>query len=171
MLLQRRKVDVSLDDWGLGWVFPVPDTPSRPAVISQGFSAAHRGVDICYQMSVSSTVLATRHVVWGAPPDTPVLAARDGRVWSVERGPRGWGVVLDHGPPWATYYLHMSDVASLSKGDPIKAGDRIGTMGADPLDAEHIVHLHFETWYKGAGDHAVDPGRVMPLWARLDWTA
>lgn len=96
----------------------------------------------------------------------PIVAARDGTVWSVGETERGHSVVLDHGPPWATFYQHLKTVA-VEKGQTVKAGDVIGTMGHDPTDAQLITHLHFATWYKGAGNAAsVDPAPMLAV-ARL----
>lgn len=117
-----------------------------------------------------------------APKGLPVLAARDAMVWSVTSTVNGIMVVLDHGRPWATFYGHLetchlqATARGLSK-QRVRAGDEIGTMGAglntNPrrglVDAEHLRHLHFETWYKGAGNAAVDPAGVMNSWQRSTW--
>lgn len=159
----------SLVDWGTGWVFPAPvlvyASSGQYPQITQGFRAAdHRGVDICYDMGQGP-----RKTMWGAPPGTPVLAARGGTVWSVTHTARGWAVVLDHQPPFATFYTHLSEVdPSLQKGRPVAAGQQIGVMGADPTDAEHVVHLHFEVWHGGASDKAIDPAPAMASWTRYE---
>ena len=121
-----------------------------------------------------------------APPYAKILAARDARVWSVHRDATGWSVVLDHGRPWATYYGHLATVElplhtqgkKADGGAPVivTAGQVIGTMGGNPntdprkgaVDSARLRHLHFETWYKGAGnDAAVDPQSEMEArWAR-----
>lgn len=111
-----------------------------------------------------------------------VLAARAGKVWSVTPTNNGIMVVIDHGKPWATFYGHLETcrLANTSRGESgesVAAGEIIGTVGAglntDPakglVDAEHLRHLHFETWYKGAADHAVDPERAMQSWERSTW--
>jgi len=153
-------------DWGGGWVWPVPDddrdSSHHPAIISQEFKRpAHLGVDIMYRWPTGQ---------YFAPPDAPILAARAGTVWSVARGARGIAVVLDHGAPFATFYQHLS-AASVVKGQVVAAGDRIGTMGADPTDAGNVRHLHFAVWYKGNGDAAsVNPGAAMASWKRVSWT-
>jgi murein DD-endopeptidase MepM/ murein hydrolase activator NlpD len=144
-------------DWGGGWVWPVPSRAGSPALISQEFHApAHLGVDIMYREGGK----------WTAPEGTPILAARDGKVWSTGQTARGHNVVLDHGAPWATFYQHLTEVL-VAKGQAVVAGQRIGTMGADPTDQQGLRHLHFETWYKGNGEHAVDPGPAMATWRRV----
>lgn len=181
--------------WGSGWVWPVPparfpDGAIYKPVISQEFRAgSHLGVDIMYQRRTPADRPEFSPGPDGtskffAPPRTPVVAARDGRIWSVDRSARGWQVVVDHGEPFATYYQHLTSVtfALHAKGLPldggapalIKAGAQLGTMGGDPLDApQHLRHLHFAVWYKGAGDAAsVDPQGAMASWSTAPpWSA
>ena len=114
-----------------------------------------------------------------APPNTPILAAKDGRVWSVQKTPRGWAVVIDHGKPWATFYQHLERVdlephahgkSQSGIATTVKAGDMIGTMGFDPLDSAKLRHLHFAPWYEGHGDSAVvDPAGEIANWRREQW--
>lgn len=160
------------------WAWPVPDASiiglRHPAEISNGFVVpTHYGVDVMYRGDMSAMgfeLFDHSNDTWFAPNDTPVLAARAGTVYSVDKSPRGIEVVLDHGPPWATYYQHLSAV-QVAKGDKVAAGQRIGTMGFDPTDPEGLRHLHFATWYKGAGDSSsVDPERQMMAWKRTLWT-
>jgi len=170
------------------WQWPVPDAVingvTYPAVISNPFRAVtHLGVDVMYrrrnvadrpEYPPGGRNGSTMHF---APPSTPILAAADGRVWSCERTPRGWAVVVDHGAPFATFCTHLETVAiePHRKGLPTKgsiptilrAGDQIGTMGWSPLDGARLRHLHFAVWYLGAGDRAsVDPARAMAGWRR-----
>ncbi len=166
--------------WGKGWHWPVPDLDigdgtGYPAVVSQEFGGSHAGVDIDYRRRNVMDRAEYRPTTedgttsYFAPPGTPVLAARDGRVWSVNRSKRGWEVVIDHGKPFATYYQHLQEVQVRAHAD-VKAGDRIGTMGSDPTDPQKFRHLHFAVWYQGSGDGAsVDPEPEMALWTRSKW--
>lgn len=195
-------------DWGAErWYWPVPDLITAdgtryPAVVTHEFEGlAHPGVDVMYQRKKPEdmpayppngkakdgiTTVATAKFF--APVDTPILAARDAKVWSVLPSTNGNGifVVLDHGPPWATMYGHLSSstlpimTPEQAKQNPrtVKAGDVIGIMGAglnkDPakglVDGQHLRHLHFEAWYKGAGPSAaVDTTRVIGTWGRSTW--
>ena len=148
-------------DWGAGWVWPVAAArradPAAfpwavPVVTNEFARPAHLGVDILYRSASGRLLLTT---------SGPVVAARTGTVWSVGQTARGHSVVLDHGPPFATFYQHLSEV-SVAKGQSVNAGDVIGQMGADPTDGEHIVHLHFAVWYGGGGDDAsVDPAPML----------
>lgn len=117
-----------------------------------------------------------------APKGTPILAARDATVWSVTPTVNGIFVVLDHGKPWATMYGHLQTTTlqqtnRAASKQTVRAGDEIGTMGAglntDPkkglVDGEHLRHLHFEAWYKGDRNAAVDPVKAMATWQRAEW--
>jgi murein DD-endopeptidase MepM/ murein hydrolase activator NlpD len=167
ILMLSKQDDI---DWGGGWVWPVPtEAPSTPAVISQEFRRpSHLGVDILYRTAAGFT----------APGGTPVLAARDAVVWSVGQTARGWNIVLDHGPPFATFYQHLEaqprrsgSGAVLAKGDRVSAGEQVGIMGVDPTDPQRVRHLHFAVWYKGNGDaSSVDPAPAMASWRRVLWT-
>lgn len=170
-------------DWGGdGWVFPVGDISSSwvgsggigVARITNGFDAAkHRGVDIMYYGAFPSP--AGRGMGGGtqsryfAPRGTPVFAASAGTIWSTGLTPRGWNVVIDHGKV-ATFYQHLAEQPLLAKGDRVQAGQQIGVMGVDPLDAEHVRHLHFELW-QGGPDAAIDPAPKMAAWPHPAWDA
>lgn len=174
--------------WGSGWLWPVaparyPDGVLYRPVVTQEFRpGSHLGVDVMYRRRPLSALDrpevpagegGTR--VFFAPKGTPIVAARDAIVWSVDKSPRGWQVVLDHGKPFATYYQHLSSVSlsahAMGKSSAgavthVAAGEQIGTMGGDPLDApQHLRHLHFAVWYEGNGDAAsVDPTSAMQSW-------
>lgn len=169
--------------WGEGWVWPIPQIqpsvdPVGPGhsmvpVISQEFRSAsnarpHLGVDLMYRN-------ANPPPVFTAPAGVPVLAARDGKLWSVAKTERGWAIVLDHGPPFATFYQHLETVndriALMRRGEPVAAATPLGVMGSDPTDGGHVRHLHFAVWYRGYGDNAsVDPSKAMASWRLVSWT-
>jgi murein DD-endopeptidase MepM/ murein hydrolase activator NlpD len=94
------------------------------------------------------------------PEHRAALAASDGVVWSAANTPRGWTVVIDHAPrQLATYYTHLSSLLVTAK-QPVSAGTPLGVIGFDPLDAEHIMHLHFEVWRGGTRDR-FDPQQLI----------
>jgi hypothetical protein len=173
--------------WGAGWHKPVPDLiiggVTYPAVISQEWrSSGHRGIDVMFKRRNLADRVdypngkvdpgGAKASAWHfAPERTPILAARDGKVWSVQNVP-GYGiwVVLDHGAPWATSYHHLAS-ANVVKGQDVKAGQAIGTMGHAELDGEKLRHLHFEPWFKGGDSTAsVDPAGVFGTWGVSTWT-
>jgi len=80
------------------------------------------------------------------PVGTPVFAAYDGNVKSINTDPNhsfGINIVLNHGGGYTTTYAHLSAVESgLSVGDSVNKGQRIGTSGkTGNVDGPH---LHFE---------------------------
>ncbi len=185
----RRRVD-----WGTGWMWPVPtlrtkDGATYEAVISDGVGTprgelVHRGVDIMYRRRSLSDRPEYKP---GTPDGTkmffaprsviPIVAAKDGVIWSASKTPRGWSVVIDHGKPFASYYTHMValSVAPHANGKntltgkptPIKAGTVIGLMGSDPMDSAKLVHLHFSVAHSGVPESAaVDPADAMKTWPR-----
>jgi hypothetical protein len=136
----------------------------------------HNGVDLMYARVASDTLRAgspngSAHFVM--PDSTHALAASDGVVWSAMKTPRGFAVVIDHGPAKvATFYQHLEKLlvtptANAKSGERVRAGQPIGVVGADPLDAEHVKHLHFELWL-GGPSAAVDPAPVMHAWSIVD---
>lgn len=174
--------------WGTGWAWPMPDlllaSLRFPAVVSQefrlaGLDRAHYGVDVMYQRR---SPLAMETIAWApgttsgatmyfCPPGTPVLAARAGVVFDVGETARGHHVVIDHGPPFATFYQHLERV-DVAKGEQLAAAATLGVAGADLSghDNSHLRHLHFAVWYDGAGDdRSVDPSDAMRSWARTTW--
>jgi murein DD-endopeptidase MepM/ murein hydrolase activator NlpD len=168
------------------WVWPLPRWNGYEPAISDGFDSMrtdargnhvkHLGVDIMYRRRNADDQRdryppRTKHGSRNhfLPDATPVLAVRDAKVWSAGMTPRGYTVVLDHGPPWASYFTHMSEmfVAPTQRGrsdQHVRAGDIIGHVGADPLDGEGLMHLHFELWYRGARESAIDPAPLMTTW-------
>jgi murein DD-endopeptidase MepM/ murein hydrolase activator NlpD len=186
--------------WGTGWHWPVPDLLTQlgrfPAVCTQEFHAGHRGVDIMLDKrgrshdgkpvimpgfptgkKAADGVTTDATANYFAPKGLWVIAARAGKVWSVDSTVNGIMVVIDHGPPWATFYGHLDTCSLSKKGEDVVAGQIIGTVGAglntDPskglVDGQHLRHLHFEAWYKGNGNNAVDPMTEMQSWKRATW--
>ena len=78
-----------------------------------------------------------------APTGTPVFAAADGQVAYAGNGLRGYGniVVLRHASGLMTVYAHNS-VVLVSRGQPVRAGDRIALVGQSGRATG--PHLHFE---------------------------
>lgn len=185
-------------DWSPWWTFPIPrlvlpGAQTFPPAMSQEWKRGpHYGVDLMYSRrgagdaNVPGTIAAwppggkNGSLRFFCPPGAPVVAARTGRVWSVEQTSRGIMVVIDHGPPWATMYQHLQTTTlpmmargKRTDGKPapeVQMGATIGTAGWDPTDGALLRHLHFAAWYKGAGDAAsVDPQRGIERWAVVEW--
>lgn len=163
------------------WVWPVAAWNGRAPVISDGYGSRrpdgrqHEGVDIMYRRASSDSFPAgTPNGSKGfvMPDSMPVLAARDGVVWSALETPRGFAVVIDHGKPFATFYAHLERLfvqptARAQSKERVRAGQPIGIVGYSPLDAERIKHLHFEVW-EGGPQAKIDPALAMRAWRVVD---
>lgn len=97
-----------------------------------------------------------------APEGTPVIAAADGVVASVEMpedsGGYGLFICIQHTPALATCYAHLSAwILGIKPGAQVRAGQPIGLIG----HTGHATgpHLHFEARRGPADCHgcAVDP--------------
>lgn len=171
------------------WVWPLPIWQGYAPVLTDGFLSwrtdasgkriRHSGVDVMYERKNPSdqadayppgTPAGSARAFM--PMGVPVLAVRDGVVWSAAKTPRGYAVVIDHGPPWASFYQHLDQmlVSPTQRGaskQRIRAGDVIGHVGADPTDHEGLRHLHFELWKGGSHEAAIDPAPLMKSWTML----
>jgi hypothetical protein len=154
------------------WVWPVPRWNGRAPVISDGFDSPrpglprHGGVDIMFARAPNDAFkpgTPNGSKAFVMPDRLVALAASDGVVWSADRMPTGFAVVIDHSSTKAaTFYAHLEKLL-VAKGDHVRAGQPIGTIGATQLDSEHLKHLHFELWLGGPSDR-VDPSVVMDGW-------
>jgi len=96
---------------------------------------------------VSGTRRPHRGTDYAAPRGTPVFAAGDGRV--AEAGytrANGNYVFIDHGETFKTHYLHLHRLAVV-RGDRVKQGQVIGTVGSTGLATG--PHLHYEFLVNG----------------------
>lgn len=165
----------------VGWVVPVPNLEERPAVVSNEFRVGsgptdpreHLGVDLMFQRRDARDLIASY------PPKTPngtpmffmpdgvsALAASGGSVSFAAMTAMGNSVIVQHPNGWATYYTHLAALA-VKRGDMVQAGQPLGTIGASPIDREHIKHLHFELWKGGKRSGAVDPSLYLDAWTRV----
>ena len=98
---------------------------------------------------------------------TPVVAARAGTVVEAETGGNEGNYVVmkaADGPYQA--YLHLLRPSSVTKGDRVVAGERIGKVG-DSGNADGC-HLHFELWTapgRFTGGSAMNPRAALDRWA------
>jgi murein DD-endopeptidase MepM/ murein hydrolase activator NlpD len=91
-----------------------------------------------------------------APEGKAVAAAGDGRVvFSGSQEGFGNMVVIEHPNGYRTRYAHLQ-VAEVSVGDPITAGQKIGAVGQTGRATG--PHLHFEIWKGGS---VIDPKKVL----------
>ncbi len=89
---------------------------------------------------------------------TPVRAADDGTVKSVERLTTGYGVhvVIEHGDGLTSLYGHLTE-AQVVVGQGIHKGDVLGVSGSTGRSTG--PHLHFEVRRNGA---PIDPMTLLP---------
>lgn len=160
-----------------GWVVPVPTLADRPVVVSNEFRATdphqHLGVDLMFRRRDARDLIAVfpPKTTNGTPlffmPDgVSALAVGAGTVAFADQTPMGYSVIIQHPIGWATYYTHLTTLA-VKRGETVRAGQPLGTIGAAPTDAEHLKHLHFELWKGGKRTGAVDPARYFDAWTRI----
>lgn len=90
---------------------------------------------------------------FSAPVGTPIYATGDGVVEVSTRSGRGLGnrIVIDHGYGYKTLYACMDEL-NVRRGQTVKRGDVIGTVGDTGLSV--APHLHYEVQLNG---EAVNP--------------
>ncbi|RZS98235.1 M23 family metallopeptidase [Cecembia calidifontis] len=83
-----------------------------------------------------------------APKGTPIYATGDGVVIEVQSVFGGYGkyVEIDHGFGFVTRYAHMNDF-NVKKGQKVKRGDQIGTVGN--TGSSTAPHVHYEVLKDG----------------------
>ena len=88
-----------------------------------------------------------------APRGTPILATADGEIAYAGDGLPGFGnlILIRHDDGWTSAYAHADSMA-VKRGDQIKRGDTLGTVGSTGSVTE--PQLHFEL---RKHDRAVDP--------------
>lgn len=194
VLLWRRSRTVSLAipqatsdaSTFVGWVVPVPTLGERAVVISNPFHAVtqandppeHLGVDLMFRrrdlrdlVAVYPTRSSNGTPLFFMPDRIPALAASAGTVSFAGMTKLGNSVILQHPTGWATYYTHLASLA-VKRGDTVRAGQALGTIGASPIDGERLQHLHFEMWRGGKRSGAVDPAPYLATWVNvtMPWT-
>jgi murein DD-endopeptidase MepM/ murein hydrolase activator NlpD len=85
---------------------------------------------------------------FSAPVGTPVYATGEGVVQQVIRSERGLGnqIIIDHGFGYTSLYACMDEM-QVRRGQQVKRGDQIGTVGDSGLSV--APHLHYEVHLNG----------------------
>jgi peptidoglycan LD-endopeptidase LytH len=100
-----------------------------------------------------------------APRGTPVLAADDGRIWTVRQNSLGGLTVYTVDPQdrFVFYYAHLDRYRpGIFDGMPLQKGDTLGFVGTTGNAPPNVPHLHFQVarigpdhrWWTGT---PVDP--------------
>jgi murein DD-endopeptidase MepM/ murein hydrolase activator NlpD len=154
------------------WVHPLAG-PARvlPASESQRFGAARP------QPRPAECELGHCGVDLVGPVGLPVHAVADGVVARIETDAfadarSGRYLVLAHeGGAAGSRYIHLDTIApGLRPGDPVAAGQVIGTLGATGIQRS-AAHLHFALTVRRDGrDLFVDPEPLLRRWTLVDAT-
>lgn len=111
------------------WEWPVPGygrvTSDFGWRTLDGEKELHKGIDVA------------------APPGTPVIAARSGRVIQAQFDQTygwGWTVVIQHPDGWQSRYAHLSGI-SVQARQLVRQGERVGAVGSTGRVTG--PHLHF----------------------------
>jgi murein DD-endopeptidase MepM/ murein hydrolase activator NlpD len=99
----------------------------------------------------------------------PVVAALSGRVSYVSYHSAAGNYVVIHGSAGNpdTVYMHLSERASVRRGEKLATGDSLGRVGRTG-DAS-ACHLHFEMWSSPGwekGGSLIDPVPYLKRWDR-----
>ena len=86
-----------------------------------------------------------------APSGTPIYAAQDGVVTTVNRNKNsssyGYYCIINHGNGYATLYAHQCQVPIVNEGETVRKGQVIGYEGTTGRSTGN--HLHFELRING----------------------
>jgi murein DD-endopeptidase MepM/ murein hydrolase activator NlpD len=99
-----------------------------------------------------------------SPCGTPLVAARGGRVRKATYDPVLYGNLVivrgrrNHRDYW---YAHLSASPRLARGDRVRTGQRLGSIGATGNAASVGCHLHFEVRDHG---RPIDPAPLLHRW-------
>jgi murein DD-endopeptidase MepM/ murein hydrolase activator NlpD len=154
------------------FVWPVPELVTRITrrpVVTSGYHMRgkrfHWGVDIMYprDKATESSRLPHGHKRFYMPPGIPALAIADGVVTVSKEFSKGGGVRVDHGNGIKSDYLHLIPRA-VKKGERVRLGQRVGTIGYDVSRKIDLYHLHFNLWLAG---RKVDPEPYLKRWSHI----
>lgn len=80
-----------------------------------------------------------------APKGTPIVSPTEAVVTAVGDGESSGKYVYTAIPGGESMrYMHLDSIASIKRGDKLKAGDLIGTVGDTGNAPDGVYHLHFE---------------------------
>lgn len=137
---------------------PLGFTPKAPPAIAAATAPSGSSGGLPVTGRISSRFGMRIHPITGAyklhdgtdfaaPCGTPIVAPRPGVVTRTQwHSAYGWRVSLDHGGGLTTSYNHLPGI-TVSVGQQVAAGERIGTVGSTGLSTG--CHLHWMAWRNG----------------------
>jgi peptidoglycan LD-endopeptidase LytH len=91
-----------------------------------------------------------------APKGTPIVSPTAAVVTATGDGESSGKYVYTAAPGGETFrYMHLDSIASIKRGDKLKVGDLIGTVGDTGNAPDGVYHLHFEV--RDDKNKATDP--------------
>lgn len=166
--------DDSYSSSGIGtFIWPVPEYIEKKIPLKNQITATFAGDDSTHKGSHGAVDIAN-----SVNLSAKIVAAADGKVVDVNTscthdygkpnakdkygcgGGFGNYVIIKHDNGYYTLYGHMKKNIKVSKGDEVKSGQQIGTMGSTGNSSGN--HLHFEV-RKQKGNSFWDSTQVDPL--------
>nr|WP_083466709.1 M23 family metallopeptidase [Kibdelosporangium sp. MJ126-NF4]CEL18114.1 Peptidase, family M23 [Kibdelosporangium sp. MJ126-NF4]CTQ90657.1 Peptidase, family M23 (EC 3.4.24.-) [Kibdelosporangium sp. MJ126-NF4] len=96
----------------------------------------------------------------GKTKGQPILSAAAGKVIHAKKGDRqGWGVSMNMGGGYKTYYFHMTGKPKVKNGQKVKKGQLLGYVG-DTGQAAGNPHLHYTVTKGNKGVKPVFDGKA-----------
>ncbi|MEU6999702.1 M23 family metallopeptidase [Nonomuraea sp. NPDC046570] len=132
------EVEIAADPGLLATNFQLPFPCGQSWTGNSSASSAHQSYEIDFNRGGTADADLGDPVV-AAASGTVVISAHQGSA-------NGYGnlVKIDHGGGWTTYYAHLN-VRSVSAGQAVSQGQRIGTVGNTSKPGNNISpHLHYE---------------------------
>lgn len=104
--------------------------------------------------------------------DTVVASAAGTVRTSTYSTTTGYGnyIVIDHGGGWETLHAHLNS-RSVSAGQSVSRGQRIGTVGRSSAKYTLSPHLHYEQRYNGSLRKIVWNGSQIPYYDKRSYTS
>ena len=149
---QQKASGITINATSGNWYWPLPGRYYLSSLfggrILYGVYDNHTGTDI------------------PAPSGTPIYAANDGVVTTVNRNKDsssyGYYCTINHGNGYVTLYAHQFQVPIVNEGDTVSKGQVIGYVGTTGNSSGN--HLHFELRVNGVR------GNVLKLYPGMSFT-
>ncbi len=141
---------------------PVEKKPMKPVSPVSGEAIAGYSMEALSYNQTTRDWRVHNGIDYGVEAGTEVLAAADGRVYTVyEDDALGYTVVIQHDDGYTTKYSSLAETMVVNPGDSVIAGQTIGYAG-DTAIVETAMgsHVHFSVSYY---DEPMDPGEFLAM--------